>query len=135
MRRLSLRPPLHSIAHLLHRCDLIQICVLKLANVVPMSLLQTLSLIQCPVNCCYRLHISFKFSQEPIDTFINTYSYLDDLIQGLQGLDPITVIIDDTAAVWQGHTSNLVVIERYTYFPASTRQFNLHRPSMLESDR
>ena len=56
-------------------------------------------------------------------------------LQGLKGLDPVTVIIDDTAAVWSEHTANLVVIERYTYFPASTRQFNLNRPSMLESDR
>ena len=56
-------------------------------------------------------------------------------VQGLEGLEPITVIVDDSATVWPGHGANLVQVERYCYFPNATRQFGYHRVSLLESGR
>ena len=35
----------------------------------------------------------------------------------LRGSEPIAVVLDDTAAVWPGHAENLIVCERYVYFP------------------
>lgn len=36
---------------------------------------------------------------------------------GLQGRDAISIILDDTQAVWRAHEENLVTIDRYIYFP------------------
>eukprot|EP00899_Mesostigma_viride_P004152 jgi/Mesvir1/13738/Mv11883-RA.1 len=49
--------------------------------------------------------------------------------------DPRSVVIlDDTPAVWPGHSGNLVVVERYHYFPAP-RMFGHETPSLLERGR
>ena len=56
-------------------------------------------------------------------------------VQGLKGLEPITVIVDDSATVWPGHNANLVQVERYCYFPNATKQFGYSRVSLLESGR
>jgi hypothetical protein len=36
---------------------------------------------------------------------------------GLQGRDAVSIIMDDTQAVWRAHEENLVTIDRYIYFP------------------
>ncbi|MED6219583.1 hypothetical protein PIB30_037117 [Stylosanthes scabra] len=41
---------------------------------------------------------------------------------------------DDSARVWPHNKLNLIVVERYTYFPCSRRQFGLPGPSLLEID-
>ncbi|KAL4184352.1 hypothetical protein AMTRI_Chr10g590 [Amborella trichopoda] len=53
-------------------------------------------------------------------------------LDGVLGMESAVVIIDDSAKVWPHHKHNLIVVERYTYFPCSRRQFGLHGPSLLE---
>ncbi|XP_006844522.3 RNA polymerase II C-terminal domain phosphatase-like 3 [Amborella trichopoda] len=55
-------------------------------------------------------------------------------LDGVLGMESAVVIIDDSAKVWPHHKHNLIVVERYTYFPCSRRQFGLHGPSLLEID-
>ncbi|ERM95434.1 hypothetical protein AMTR_s00008p00248660 [Amborella trichopoda] len=50
------------------------------------------------------------------------------------GMESAVVIIDDSVKVWSHHKNNLIIVERYTYFPYSRRRFGLHRPSLLEID-
>eukprot|EP00898_Chlorokybus_atmophyticus_P005334 jgi/Chlat1/5801/Chrsp4S06276 len=49
------------------------------------------------------------------------------------GADTAVLILDDTVHVWPKHRANLVVLERYHYFPGSRRQFGLPGSSMFES--
>jgi len=50
----------------------------------------------------------------------------------LRGSEPVAVVLDDTAAVWPGHAENLIVCERYVYFPSCARKFGNVTPSLLE---
>jgi RNA polymerase II C-terminal domain phosphatase-like 3/4 len=50
----------------------------------------------------------------------------------LRGSEPIAIVLDDTAAVWPGHVENLIVCERYVYFPSCARKFGMVTPSLLE---
>ena len=56
-------------------------------------------------------------------------------MQGLEGYDPIALIIDDTSRVWPDHTRNLLAVERYLWFPVARRQFRLTGPSLMEQRR
>ncbi|KAJ6809976.1 RNA polymerase II C-terminal domain phosphatase-like 3 [Iris pallida] len=56
-------------------------------------------------------------------------------LEGVLGMESAVVIIDDSVRVWPHHKLNLIVVERYTYFPCSRRQFGLLGPSLLEIDR
>lgn len=49
-------------------------------------------------------------------------------------MESAVVIIDDSVRVWPHNKLNLIVVERYTYFPCSRRQFGLLGPSLLEID-
>ncbi|KAJ7201507.1 hypothetical protein O6H91_Y492700 [Diphasiastrum complanatum] len=53
-------------------------------------------------------------------------------LDGVLGMESAVVIIDDSARVWPHHRDNLIVVERYMYFPCSRRQFGLLGPSLLE---
>ena len=53
----------------------------------------------------------------------------------LAGCEPAALILDDTAAVWAGHEENLIVCERYLFFPSSRQQFGLPGESLLECRR
>ncbi|GMY26624.1 RNA polymerase II C-terminal domain phosphatase-like 3 isoform X3 [Fagus crenata] len=55
-------------------------------------------------------------------------------LEGVLGLESGVVIIDDSVRVWPHNKLNLIVVERYTYFPCSRRQFGLQGPSLLEID-
>ncbi|GAB2220357.1 hypothetical protein Droror1_Dr00008004 [Drosera rotundifolia] len=55
-------------------------------------------------------------------------------LDGVLGLESAVVIIDDSVRVWPHNKLNLIVVERYTYFPCSRRQFGLPGPSLLEID-
>ncbi|XP_073007751.1 RNA polymerase II C-terminal domain phosphatase-like 3 [Typha latifolia] len=55
-------------------------------------------------------------------------------LDGVLGMESAVVIIDDSVRVWPHNKLNLIVVERYTYFPCSRRQFGLHGPSLLEID-
>lgn len=57
------------------------------------------------------------------------------LVAGLEGREPIAVILDDSSAVWPHDARNLFVVERYIYFPSSRRRFGLPGPSLLEAGR
>uniref|UniRef100_A0A0A9CV19 RNA polymerase II C-terminal domain phosphatase-like n=1 Tax=Arundo donax TaxID=35708 RepID=A0A0A9CV19_ARUDO len=56
-------------------------------------------------------------------------------LDGVLGMESAVVIIDDSIRVWPHNKHNLIVVERYTYFPCSRRQFCLPGPSLLEIDR
>ncbi|KAH7436335.1 hypothetical protein KP509_05G014800 [Ceratopteris richardii] len=53
-------------------------------------------------------------------------------LDGVLGLESAVIIIDDSEHVWPHHKHNLLVVERYMYFPSSRRQFGLPGPSLLE---
>ncbi|KAJ4973508.1 hypothetical protein NE237_006682 [Protea cynaroides] len=55
-------------------------------------------------------------------------------LEGVLGMESAVVIIDDSVRVWPHNKLNLIVVERYTYFPCSRRQFGLLGPSLLEID-
>ncbi|XP_078447233.1 C-terminal domain phosphatase-like 3 [Wolffia australiana] len=55
-------------------------------------------------------------------------------LDGVLGMESAVVIIDDSLRVWPHHKLNLIVVERYTYFPCSRRQFGMPGPSLLEID-
>ncbi|CAJ1838307.1 unnamed protein product [Sphenostylis stenocarpa] len=55
-------------------------------------------------------------------------------LEGVLGMESGVVIIDDSVRVWPHNKLNLIVVERYTYFPCSRRQFGLLGPSLLEID-
>ncbi|XP_057950008.1 RNA polymerase II C-terminal domain phosphatase-like 3 [Malania oleifera] len=55
-------------------------------------------------------------------------------LDGVLGMESAVVIIDDSVRVWPHNKLNLIVVERYTYFPCSRRQFGLVGPSLLEID-
>ncbi|KAJ6347067.1 hypothetical protein OIU76_003713 [Salix suchowensis] len=55
-------------------------------------------------------------------------------LEGVLGMESGVVIIDDSLRVWPHNKLNLIVVERYIYFPCSRRQFGLPGPSLLEID-
>ncbi|KAJ0779973.1 putative protein-serine/threonine phosphatase [Helianthus annuus] len=55
-------------------------------------------------------------------------------LEGVLGMESSVVIIDDSIRVWPHNKLNLIVVERYIYFPCSRRQFGLPGPSLLEID-
>lgn len=60
---------------------------------------------------------------------------LHPALQGLEGREPIALVVDDTSSVWGNHEENLVAVERYIYFPASRRQFGSKSKALLELRR
>lgn len=55
-------------------------------------------------------------------------------LDGVMGMESSAIVIDDTEKMWPHHRPNLIVVERYTYFPCSRRQFGLAGPSLFEID-
>ncbi|KAK4493206.1 hypothetical protein RD792_017935 [Penstemon davidsonii] len=55
-------------------------------------------------------------------------------LEGVLGMESAVVIMDDSIRVWPHNKLNLIVVERYIYFPCSRRQFGLPGPSLLEID-
>ncbi|KAJ8759344.1 hypothetical protein K2173_006864 [Erythroxylum novogranatense] len=55
-------------------------------------------------------------------------------LEGVLGMESAVVIIDDSVRVWPHNKLNLIVVERYIFFPCSRRQFGLPGPSLLEID-
>uniref|UniRef100_A0A7N0TMQ7 protein-serine/threonine phosphatase n=2 Tax=Kalanchoe fedtschenkoi TaxID=63787 RepID=A0A7N0TMQ7_KALFE len=55
-------------------------------------------------------------------------------LEGVLGMESSVVIIDDSIRVWPHNKLNLIVVERYIYFPCSRWQFGLPGPSLLEID-
>lgn len=55
-------------------------------------------------------------------------------LEGVLGMESSVVILDDSVKVWPHNKLNLIVVERYIYFPCSRRQFGLPGPSLLEID-
>ncbi|KAK9733510.1 hypothetical protein RND81_04G072000 [Saponaria officinalis] len=56
-------------------------------------------------------------------------------LEGVLGMESAVVIIDDSVRVWPHNKLNLIVVERYLYFPCSRRHFGLSGPSLLDCDR
>ena len=45
--------------------------------------------------------------------------------QGLEDLEPVALVIDDSSTVWALHMDSLVTVERYVYFPSSRRSLGM----------
>jgi len=54
---------------------------------------------------------------------------------GLEGLECLSVIVDDSLSVWPNHTDSLLPVERYVYFPSSRRRLGLPGASLMEAGR
>ena len=57
------------------------------------------------------------------------------LMQGLEGREPLAVILDDSSAVWPHDRRNLLMVERYIYYPSSRRKFGMQGKALLEINR
>jgi len=57
------------------------------------------------------------------------------LAQGLEGCEPVVLIVDDSSAVWPNDRRNLFIVERYIYFPSSRKRLGMQGKSLLEVDR
>lgn len=55
--------------------------------------------------------------------------------QGLEGREPMVIIVDDSSAVWPHDRRSLFVVERYVYFPSSRKRGGMSGRSLLEIDR
>jgi RNA polymerase II C-terminal domain phosphatase-like 3/4 len=55
--------------------------------------------------------------------------------QGLEGCEPVVLIVDDSSAVWPNDRRNLFIVERYIYFPSSRRRLGMAGKSLMEVDR
>ena len=56
-------------------------------------------------------------------------------VQGLEGREPMVIIVDDSSAVWPHDRRNLFVVERYIYFPSSRKRLGMNGKSLMEIDR
>ncbi|CAL9128548.1 unnamed protein product, partial [Musa textilis] len=56
-------------------------------------------------------------------------------LNGVLGLESAVVIIDDSPGMWPRYQPNLIVVERYHFFPNSKRKFGLPGPSLLDIHR
>ena len=57
------------------------------------------------------------------------------LERGLEAREPITAVVDDSYAVWQAHSSSLVAVERYLYFPSTRISQGTRGQTLLEKNR
>lgn len=57
------------------------------------------------------------------------------LRQGLEGCEPVVLIVDDSSAVWPNDRRNLFIVERYIYFPSSRKRLGMQGRSLMEVDR
>ena len=54
--------------------------------------------------------------------------------QGLEQLETLALIIDDSSEVWELHKASLVTVERYVFFPSSRHQLGMSQ-SYFEKNR
>ncbi|KAK9799003.1 hypothetical protein WJX73_002493 [Symbiochloris irregularis] len=57
------------------------------------------------------------------------------LMQGLEDLESIALVVDDTSSVWHHHADSLLTVERYVFFPSSKQALGMTGDSFLESRR
>lgn len=57
------------------------------------------------------------------------------LMELLHGRAPISVILDDSSAMWLPDRRNQLVVERYSYFAGSRRRFGMEGKTLLEANR
>ncbi|BDA42625.1 probable RNA polymerase II subunit A C-terminal domain phosphatase [Coccomyxa sp. Obi] len=74
------------------------------------------------------------FAERIISQGDSTVKHVKDLDVVL-GAEKAVVILDDTAGVWPAHQRNLLQVERYVFFPACARRFELETSSLLEQGR
>ncbi|KAL5709231.1 protein-serine/threonine phosphatase [Ranunculus cassubicifolius] len=63
------------------------------------------------------------FEGRVISTFGNKHKDLN----GVLGMKSTAIIIDDTVSVWPHHTENLILVDRYKYFPYGTQHLGIPR--------
>ncbi|KAJ8460699.1 hypothetical protein OPV22_033625 [Ensete ventricosum] len=56
-------------------------------------------------------------------------------LDGVLGLESAVLIVDDSPEMWPRYQPNLIVVERYHFFPSSKRKFGLPGPSLLDIHR
>ena len=57
------------------------------------------------------------------------------LPQSLVGKEGRVLVVDDYAAMWPEHKDNIIVPERYCYFPESAERYGQKGTSLLETGR
>jgi RNA polymerase II C-terminal domain phosphatase-like 3/4 len=57
------------------------------------------------------------------------------LLQALEERRSVTVVLDEQSSTWPLDIRNLLVMERYHFFPASRRRYGLKGRSLLEINR
>merc|ERR1712176_1288015 len=62
---------------------------------------------------------------------VNVKGQAKELPKDLQGKEHMVVILDDMAGVWPEHDRNLIVPERYMYFPACAIRFGRPKTSLM----
>lgn len=50
-------------------------------------------------------------------------------MDGVLGMESTALIVDDSAGVWPHHSTNLIVVERYSIRPSSFGRFRYENPS------
>lgn len=53
----------------------------------------------------------------------------------LNGMEPFTIVVDDSVSAWPKHQHNMVFVERYHFFPHSRKVHGLDGISLLEARR
>lgn len=54
-------------------------------------------------------------------------------LDGVLGLESAVVIVDDTLHIWPHHKDNVIVVQRYLFFPISTQPHGSPGPSLFET--
>lgn len=85
-----------------------------------------------PTGTLFAGRVISRGDDNPVDGFQMVPKSKD--LDGVLGMESGVVIIDDSLKVWPYNKQSLIVVERYTYFPCSRRQFGLSGPSLLEID-
>jgi RNA polymerase II C-terminal domain phosphatase-like 3/4 len=83
-----------------------------------------------PTGCLFAGRIIAQGAERPEDMRIDQPKAL---IHGLEARESISIVVDDSFAVWQAHASSLIMVERYLYFPSN--RLPIKGASLLEKKR
>ncbi|KAH7618016.1 putative RNA polymerase II C-terminal domain phosphatase-like 3 [Nannochloris sp. 'desiccata'] len=83
-----------------------------------------------PTGSLFGGRIIAQGAERPEDMRIDQPKALE---HGLEARESITIVVDDSFAVWQAHASSLIMVERYLYFPSN--RLVVKGTSLLENQK
>lgn len=83
-----------------------------------------------PTGSLFGGRIIAQGAERPEDMRIDQPKALE---HGLEVRESITIVVDDSFAVWQAHASSLIMVERYLYFPSN--RLVVKGTSLLENQK